>query len=136
MSKQFVTIAQFRDFPAAGHAQSLLEEAGIPCFLDNQYMVGVNWLYSNAVGGVKLKVLERDVEQARNLLQDFSTIAAPQDQPDEAHLEPSTCPKCGSSEIITRNYQRKFAALSLLLSLPLFIFLKRHRCKKCGYRWK
>jgi hypothetical protein len=54
----------------------------------------------------------------------------------EALLLESVCPKYGEPEVKTKNYTRKFAAISLLLSLPLFFFLKRFRCKNCGRRWK
>ncbi|WP_298438349.1 hypothetical protein [Geobacter sp.] len=56
MAGGLVTIAQYRDLPEAGLAKSKLEAAGIVCFLDNEYTVGANWLYSNALGGVKLNV--------------------------------------------------------------------------------
>lgn len=34
-----------------------------------QYTIGINWLYSNALGGVKLQVMEADAEKARDILQ-------------------------------------------------------------------
>lgn len=136
MSQKLVTIAQYRDLPQAGLDKSILESQGITCFLDNEFMIGVNWLYSTALGGVKLKVLEGDAARAKAIIQqDFGAVPATIST--ETELPPQdTCPRCGATEIATRNYTRKFAAVSLLLSLPLFFFLRRYRCKSCNHKWK
>jgi DNA-directed RNA polymerase subunit RPC12/RpoP len=135
MDDKLVVIAEYRDLPQAGLAQSTLEANGVQCFLENQYMVGVNWLYSTALGGIKLKVREGDVRQANEILKTFDVDCS--EGADEEKLTPgAACPLCGSTKIITKNYTRKFAAISLLLSLPLFFFLKRNSCQECGHRWK
>lgn len=136
MSQKLITIAQYRDLPQAGLAKSLLESHGLTCFLDNQFTVGVNWLYSTAVGGVKLKVFETDFAQAKQILQETYISSAGASHIEEDLANESACPKCGKPEIEIKNYTRKFAAISLLLSLPIFFFLKRYRCKGCGHRWK
>lgn len=135
MTDKLVVIAEFRDLPQAGLAQSTLEANGVQCFLENQYMVGVNWLYSTALGGIKLKVHARDAERANEILSSFEPGYT--EGLDEEKIAPeATCPLCGSTKITTKNYTRKFAAISLLLSLPLFFFLKRNSCNECGHKWK
>lgn len=136
MSQRLVTIACYRDIPPAGLAQSILEAEGIISFLDNQFMVGVNWLYSDALGGIKLRVAERDAEEAVKILEAYSAPYQGAEQAEVGQLPASACPECGGTEIKTINYQRKSAALSLLLSLPLLFFSKRYECIKCGHRWK
>lgn len=136
MSNELVTVAVFRDIPSAGLAQSILESAGITSFLDNQYTVGVNWLYSNALGGIKLKVINSSLEEATNLLNDLNKPIEPADQIDEDILHDSACPNCGDTNVVPINYKRKFAALSLLFGLPLLYFSKRFRCRKCGHKFK
>lgn len=136
MSQKLITIAQYRDLPQAGLDKSRLEAQGLTCFLDNEFTIGVNWLYSTALGGVKLKVLEGDVAQAKQILQENDKCTTEAGSIQEALPLESVCPSCGAAGIETRNYTRKFAAISLLLSLPLFFFLKRYRCKGCGHRWK
>jgi hypothetical protein len=135
MAEKLVVIAEYRDLPQAGLAQSTLEANGVQCFLENQYMVGVNWLYSTALGGIKLKVHSRDVSRANEI---FSNLKSGNVEgfSEEKTAPEATCPFCGSTEIITKNYTRKFAAISLLLSLPFFFFLKRNSCKECGHNWK
>lgn len=132
MAGRLVTVAQYRDLPEAWLAKSKLEVAGITCFLENEYIVGANWLYSDALGGVKLNVPKENAEEAKAIIEESHE---PLEQ-EEGLLPESACPACGATEIETKNYTRKFAALTLLISLPLFIFLKRYHCKSCGHRWK
>ncbi len=135
MSQKLVTIAQYRDLPQAGLDKSILESQGITCFLDNEFTIGVNWLYSTALGGVKINVLEDDVARAKEILQDNRDANV--DVSTEEGLPPETvCPLCGLPEITTKNYTRKIAAINLLFGLPFFFFLKRYRCNSCGHQWK
>jgi predicted RNA-binding Zn-ribbon protein involved in translation (DUF1610 family) len=136
MSQDLVVIARFRDLPVAGLAQSILEEAGIWCALDNQYTVGINWLYSNALGGVGLRVMAADAQRARELLRTRLDTTSPAEVADERTAAEPVCPRCGSRNIRSINDKRRFAALSLLLSLPLLVFGKRRCCEDCGYKWK
>lgn len=52
-----MTIATFDDLGVARIARGKLEGAGIPCFLLNEHIVGVNPLYANLVHGIDLIVL-------------------------------------------------------------------------------
>jgi hypothetical protein len=73
MVKELVTVACYRDLPNAGLAKAKLEYEGISCFLADEYLIGIQWDYSYAVGGVKVRVLTEDAEQAaRILLEDQS----------------------------------------------------------------
>lgn len=134
MAGGLVTIAQYRDLPEAGLAKSKLEASGIACFLDNEYTVGANWLYSNALGGVKLNVPDEDAEEAKAIIEEIPEALTPEES--EGILPASACPACGSTEIEPQNYTRRFAALTLLITFPLFLFWKRYHCKSCGHRWK
>jgi len=51
-----------------------LESEGIQCFVKDELTVQSYNLYSNAVGGVKLQVLQEDVEQAREILMELGYI--------------------------------------------------------------
>jgi predicted RNA-binding Zn-ribbon protein involved in translation (DUF1610 family) len=134
--RKLVTIAQYRDVPLAGLAKSRLNSAGIECFLDNEFTIGINWLYSNALGGVKLKVFEADELAALEIITDEEQTDPLPESASSDQLPSFACPKCGATEIETKNCTRKFAAISLLMSLPLFFFLKRYHCKQCGHEWK
>ncbi|MGZ3929371.1 MAG: putative signal transducing protein [Mucilaginibacter sp.] len=60
-----------------------LESEGIQCFLKDELTVQAYNLYSNAVGGVKLQVLQADVEKASAILKELGYI---KDEPVVADL--------------------------------------------------
>ena len=61
---RLVTIRTFRDVPEAYLAKSILDSAEIECFLFDANIVWTDWFWSNAVGGVKLRVREEDADAA------------------------------------------------------------------------
>src|ERR1700675_1171392 len=70
---KLVILRRFRDLPEALLAKGLLDSAGIKCFLSDENTVRMHWMWSNALGGVRLWVREEDVRQAAELLDhDFS----------------------------------------------------------------
>jgi hypothetical protein len=62
------TIATFDFLPEAEIARGRLLAEGIDCQLADQYLVQTNWLYSPAVGGIKLQVEAADVQRAQAIL--------------------------------------------------------------------
>ena len=46
----------------------VLEGAGIECYLFDENMVRLDWLWSNLLGGVKLVVRKKDVEESRAIV--------------------------------------------------------------------
>jgi hypothetical protein len=70
---KLVTIRQFRDVPEAYLAKGLLDSAGIESFLFDANIIWTQWLWSNALGGVKLRVREEDAEEALALLDQTKT---------------------------------------------------------------
>jgi hypothetical protein len=66
--RKLVTVGTYRDLPAALLAKSVLESAGIIAFLDDAHMVRMDWLLSNLLGGIKLRVAQEDALVAANLL--------------------------------------------------------------------
>jgi hypothetical protein len=70
---KLIALRRFRDLPEALVAKGLLDSANIKCFLSDENTVRMDWLWSNALGGVRLWVREDDVTQAIELLDhDFS----------------------------------------------------------------
>ena len=63
-----VVLRRYRDMPAAFVEKSVLEDAGIECFLQDDNVVRMDWLWSNAMGGIKLVVRQNDAEEAEKLL--------------------------------------------------------------------
>ena len=65
-----VTVASFDFLPQAEIARGRLLAEGIRCELADQHLVQTDWLYSIAVGGIKLQVEAKDVERALAVLAD------------------------------------------------------------------
>ena len=135
MSEKLITIATFSQEIEAHLSKIRLESEGIECFIADEYIVTMNWLYSNAVGGVKLKVKESDVERTIEILrQEPVSTDSVGDRVSEDDNEPR-CPKCNSLDVYYEKFSRRLVFASwLLLGVP-FPFLKRKwKCRKCGYQ--
>jgi len=91
--RELVTIRNFRDLPEALLAQGRLESSGIESFLADDNMVRMDWLISNLLGGVKLKVEEANVEIAEEILnqessEPFDPLCESDDEPSEGRILP------------------------------------------------
>lgn len=62
------TLAAFNQPMEAYMLISRLEGNGIPAFLRDEYMVAIDWLAANAIGGVKVDVRDEDYERALELI--------------------------------------------------------------------
>lgn len=126
---KFVTVATFSHQIEAHLAKAKLESEGLECRLADEHIVSINWLFSDAVGGIKLMVSEKDAERAREMLRHGPA------HPDRTGVSPgeevegTRCPVCSSTEVHGRGILSFFASL-----LP---FGKtRWECTRCGYRWE
>lgn len=68
MDRRMTTIASFDLAPQAQLAKNALDAAGIPAVVADSEIVAMDWLISNAVGGVKVQVWEEDAERAAAVL--------------------------------------------------------------------
>lgn len=66
--RELVTIRKFRDLAEALLAKGRLDSSGIESFLADDNMVHMDWLISNLLGGVKLRVEATDAEAADEIL--------------------------------------------------------------------
>lgn len=105
-----------------------LEAAGINAFIFDDQMVSTNWLYSQALGGVRVVVLTSQLDKAREVLKESVTI-----QDFDAF---DTCPLCHSHDVI-----RLKPPLFLVLLTYLFLnFLsmqetRNRKCRACYHQW-
>lgn len=67
----FIKIAVFNFQHEYAVLQLLLEQAGIRYFFQNETALGVMPFYSNAIGGIILKVHPEDLIEANQILDDF-----------------------------------------------------------------
>ena len=126
------SIASF-SFPHEAHlAKSKLEASGIRAFIRDEHTITMNWFYSNALGGVRLQVLESQMEEAIEVLkEDFSKDI-------EAVFGKTSrqCPECGSEEYISYTKGKKSAFMTiLLLGFPLIFCQHEFKCNDCDRFW-
>ena len=68
-------------------AKSILDSAGIESFLADENVISMNWLWSNALGGVKLQVRKTDAAIASDSLDQKLSEAEASAEPDETGKE-------------------------------------------------
>jgi len=132
-----VVVRTYTGLPEAELACSALKAAGMTATLGDEHIVGANWLYSNAVGGVKLLVPAACVTEALAVL---DTPAEPSSvEFDEGGAERGTdwgadvCIRCGSPDFEVVERGKRLAALSwLTLGVPLYPVRRSRRCRACG----
>ncbi len=123
------TIATFTKPEDAHLLRMRLEASGVQAFIQDENTIQADWLFSNAVGGVRVQIADEDVAAVKEFLAEDTGIPAAADAP--------CCPKCGSTAIERERFSRRFAYLSLLLfAFPLVFVRRRLRCTSCLYTWK
>ena len=65
---ELVTIRTYAGLAEAVFAKSLLEDAGVECFLTDENTFRINWLYTPMLGAMRLQVRAADVEDAAAVL--------------------------------------------------------------------
>ena len=129
MHEVLVTIATYTAAADAYIAKGILESAGITCFIFDENM---NFVYSNAVGGIKLKVPSSQRFWANEILKQNDEIV-----PEEVRKKDYECPQCGSREV---EFKKSSIIVSLLTSLLFVLHIprvkKKLKCKMCGCNWE
>jgi len=64
-----VTLATFSKVEEAHLLRMRLEDGGVPAYLRDENTIQIDWLYSNALGGVRVEVDEENVEAAKAILE-------------------------------------------------------------------
>lgn len=119
------TVARFRDPYEAHIARSQLEAAGLEAFVFDDHTITANWLYSGAIGGVRVCVAEPDEAAALEIL---STSHEP-------GVSSDPCPICGSRDVAVSRYSLWSVIPALLFATPLFFPRRSWRCGQCGASW-
>ncbi|AUI88385.1 phosphoenolpyruvate synthase [Vibrio azureus] len=127
-----VVVARFSFPHEAQMAKSNLESAGIECFIADEHTINTQWLYSNAMGGVRLLVCEENAQLAQQILNtDFSQYVHSEIEVDE-ELD-DVCPACGSDDLSPHTKGKRPAfVVFILLGFPLFFYKQGYKCNQCG----
>jgi hypothetical protein len=92
----------------ANLAASFLRGNGVFCSVRDENTVNQDWLYSNAIGGVKLEVADEDFEKAKEIL----------NLPAEKGII-LQCPHCGSE----KTKMREMNPLSAIFMIVFYAFI-------------
>lgn len=131
-----VCVATFRHSAEAHVWLAKLAAHEIPAVVLDQYLVGADWLYSQALGGVKVCVPREHCESAAALLTADESEAL-RSTP-EASLPPTPdelCPSCGAAVAGPASLSVRSRAPSLLVNIPFVFWRRSERCSACGHRW-
>lgn len=124
----WTTVDRFFHPTDAHIAAGKLESEGIPVFLLGINHASVNWLMSNALGGIRLQVPASHADDARQLL---AQMAKPSE---DSELD---CPECGGTDTTAMSNSRKIAFLAVhLFSVPWPWATDRRHCQSCGAEWE
>jgi hypothetical protein len=135
-SRKLATVCRFRDMPQALLAKSVLESAGIECLLADANIIRTDWLWSNLVGGVKLRVLEEDLDEALRILDQNAPEQG--SEPGDEDYETPLCPRCHSPEVSLDDLQGAGSETAPAISMgahpgqgdPAWT------CQSCGNQWR
>lgn len=134
---KLITIQTF-DNPIDMHLlKSKLESEEIHCFIFDEHTVAINPLISQGVGGIKLKIDEKDKEKAFIILEEIQKGATL-----DAEGNSKECPKCGSIDLYT-NFKSMRGLKGMLSMFVMFFFVvfpfyykNVYKCKNCGTEFK
>ncbi len=130
---KIITFESYYDPMLAHIVRSRLEANGISCFIADENIIGANPLYNNAVGGVKLKIFEKDIERCREIL------ATEGDLHEDDHFEIDNdndtyvvCPFCASTNVSHIIEERESGTLDNIINMANpFFSQKNWHCHNC-----
>jgi DNA-directed RNA polymerase subunit RPC12/RpoP len=130
MSSKFKTIARFQYSTEAQIIKGRLEAEGIQVFLSDNLTIDTDPLVSNAIGGVKLKVLSVDALKAQHILESINKYSI------DDNGNTISCPNCNGHHVslfsTIKDAKSFFAFIfGVLFSALPFYTKHKYRCEDC-----
>jgi hypothetical protein len=102
----FVLLKSFNNYIEANLTLGRLQEGNVRCWLADENVATINPILTNAIGGIKLMVLEEDQEKAVTFLHAL----------EEIKRKNYSCPVCGSGNIesVVNNRKTKNVIISIV----------------------
>lgn len=116
-------------------ARAKLEADGIECFLADENMIRLNWFQSDALGRLRLQLLQENAVAAMEVLAAEIPAGFSAEEIGEEYNQPR-CPNCGSLDVNFQEYSKLSLAILWLFALPVPIFKNRWKCEDCRKEWK
>ena len=124
---ELFVVRTFNNYFSANILLTKLRDAGIQCYLKDEYTVTMDPLLTNAVGGIKLVVNKADADEVVALMKHF----------DEEYRRNAVCPKCGSHDIAL---VPKRSAANMITAILSWLFSDYavsaenvYQCGACGF---
>jgi hypothetical protein len=125
-----IAIRSFDNYILANMLLMRLQDAGLDCWLNDEFTVTIDPLLGNAIGGIKLVVWEKDIDFALRL-----TEAA-----EEEYRNNAVCGRCGEPGLLYIDTPRSKTIVTTLLSWLMTSYAlpteKVYHCKHCGWESK
>ena len=128
-------VASFRDAYQAHILKGALEAAGIPAAIQDEQLATIDWMYSQAIGGVKVNVPDEYYAQAKKLIEEINQEGENKDILEAETGTADTCPNCGSKLLQPTKYSIWSLIPSFLTGTPFFLGRKKWQCTKCGHKF-
>ncbi|MDQ8204932.1 hypothetical protein [Pelagicoccus sp. SDUM812003] len=119
------TVNSFTKSEDAHLFASMLEGNGLHPNVRDDNMSSVQWLYTQAVGGVKVEVPDSEYEQAIELM-----------NLPRAEESSFSCPHCGSSDVALRQLSGITALFIILGTLLVPVVSRKADCRACRRSFK
>lgn len=132
-NQRFIVLRRFRDMPDAFLFGSVLDSAGIECYLADENTIRMDWFWSDFLGRIKLCVRKGDAETASSLLDEG--VPEKFDVEGMGEYEQPRCPSCASLEVSFRGLNKAVDYTSALLGGPRPLHRSLWECNTCGRQW-
>lgn len=134
MPETLVTVGTYSTSYEANLVRGELEAFEFHANLLDSSTIDVNWLWSNALGGVKVQVPESEFAEACQILE--SEPSDTEALPDTAGTPAPACPHCGSLHTDYYLDKRGSFLTWLILGVPLVPAASKRVCTECQSRWR
>jgi hypothetical protein len=132
-NQRFIVLRRFRDMPDAFLFSSVLDSAGIECYLADENTIRMDWFWSNLLGRIKLCVRREDAETASSLLD--QGVPEKFDVEGVGEYQQPRCPMCQSLEISFQGLNTAVDYTSALMGGPRPLHRSLWECDACGHQW-
>lgn len=141
---ELVTLEVYDNYVSAHIVKSRLEHEGIMSYIKDEQTVTMNWMWSNAIGGIKLQVLKSDEARARELLAADEVVYEASIEhdayrtEDKSQFDPNNkiCIYCGSKNTKAETYRKDWAyTFMLLLGFPIAVKSDKWHCFNCSKKF-
>jgi ribosomal protein L37AE/L43A len=130
---RFIVLRRCRDMPDAFLFGSMLDSAGIECYLADESTIRMDWFWSNFLSGIKLCVRKADAEAASSLLD--QGVPEKFDVEGVGEYQQPRCPECHSLRVSFRGLNKAVDYTGALLGGPRPVHQSLWECDACGHQW-